>query len=163
MARSSAPEMQNVVLKTPLHAFESPCVNLQRVAQRRKVPLNPIVALPAYGTRRRELEIRGLGFAGFESPPKTDSASMAAPLSIEALLSRSAGDLGISPTLTTWWSGDLSAAAPQWFAQEADLRAAYTKCAPPSMRSFAHSSTKQCKTTSSPNALALYVLRKFTI
>lgn len=54
---------------------------------------------------------------------------MATPLSIEQLMGREAGDLGISPALAAWWSGDHSAAAPHWFAQEADLRAAYTKYA----------------------------------
>ena len=51
---------------------------------------------------------------------------MAAPLSIEQLLSRGAGDLGISPHLAAWWSGD-HAATPQWFAQEADVRAGFAK------------------------------------
>jgi len=68
----------------------------------------------------------------------TDSASMAAPPSIQELLGRSAGDLGISPQLAAWWSGDHDAAAPHWFAQEADLRAAYTKCATPTTPFSAH-------------------------
>lgn len=78
----------------------------------------------------------------------TDSASMAAPPSIQELLGRSAGDLGISPQLAAWWSGDHDAAAPHWFAQEADLRAAYTKCATlphPSLPITAHFAVPQAR------------------